>query len=79
MIIILNGGFQLGFMFICRVDNCHTCSWENACSICNTGFTLIGTACQCSSGNISVATGNCVTCNVPSCYHCSYDDVCDAF
>ena len=53
--------------FACGVSNCGQCSFDNFCSICNTGYTL-------------TSWGSCVktTCDVANCASCSINNICSA-
>lgn len=54
-----------GMNFNCSVPNCQSCSYNNFCSVCSTGYTL-------------TREGNCqkAFCNVLNCQACSLNNIC---
>lgn len=51
--------------FNCTVNNCMSCSYNNFCGVCNSGFYLT------KAGTCQVAM-----CNVPNCQACSLNNIC---
>ena len=68
-----------GVCISCNIAYCSACSSAGVCSVCQSGFQVVNSACVCPTGSTISSTGACISCNVANCLQCDSADVCVAW